>query len=57
MPELKEIAIDIVNRAMAAGATAADAIVREGNEFSTTVRLGEIETLKVDRLTVGGTGS
>ena len=46
MAELKDIATDIVSRAMAAGATAADAIVREGNEFSTSVRLGDIETLK-----------
>ena len=46
MTELKDIAQDIVRRAVAGGATAADAIVREGNEFSTNVRLGEIETLK-----------
>src|SRR5213592_1041912 len=46
MPELKEIATDLVARAMRGGATAADAIVREGNEFSTVVRLGEVETLK-----------
>lgn len=31
---------------MAAGATAADATVREGDEFSTTIRLGKIENLK-----------
>ncbi len=46
MTDLKDIATDIVHRAIAGGATAADAIVREGNEFSTSVRLGEIETLK-----------
>jgi len=46
MTELKDIAVDIVSRAMAGGATAADAIVREGNEFSTSVRLGDVETLK-----------
>src|SRR5258706_7907141 len=46
MTELKDIATDIVRRAMAGGATAADAIVREGSEFSTVVRLGEVETLK-----------
>jgi PmbA protein len=44
--DLKEIATDIVRRAIAGGATAADAIVREGSEFSTVVRLGEVETLK-----------
>ena len=43
---LKEIALDVVERAMKAGATAADAIARDGNEFSTLVRMGEVETLK-----------
>lgn len=43
---LKEIAVDVVGRAMKAGATAADAIARDGTEFSTSVRLGEVETLK-----------
>jgi PmbA protein len=31
---------------MKAGATAADAIVRDGTEFSAVVRMGEVETLK-----------
>ena len=31
---------------MAGGASAAEAVVREGNEFSTVVRLGQTETLK-----------
>src|SRR5436190_3349336 len=44
--ELKEIATDVVRRAMAGGATAAESVVREGNEFSTVVRLGQVETLK-----------
>jgi PmbA protein len=44
--DLKEIAIDVVNRAMRGGATAAESVVREGNEFSTVVRLGQVETLK-----------
>jgi PmbA protein len=43
---LKDIAVEVVERAMKAGATAADAIARDGNEFSTLVRLGEVETLK-----------
>lgn len=43
---LKQIAVEVVARAMKAGATAADAIARDGNEFSTLVRLGEVETLK-----------
>jgi PmbA protein len=44
--DLHDIATDVVARAMRAGATAADAIVREGTEFSTVVRLGQVETLK-----------
>ena len=44
--DLREIAQDTVRRAMAGGATAAEAVVREGDEFSTTVRLGQVETLK-----------
>src|SRR5689334_9991718 len=43
---LKPIAVEVVERAIKAGATAADAIARDGNEFSTLVRLGEVETLK-----------
>jgi PmbA protein len=48
MPEelLEQIAVDIVNRATRAGATAADVIVHEADEFSTALRLGEIEKLK-----------
>src|SRR5436305_13665123 len=44
--DLKELAQDLVRRAMAGGATAAEAVVREGDEFSTLVRLGQVETLK-----------
>src|SRR5512146_1684535 len=44
--DLKEVATDVVNRALRGGATAAEAVVREGNEFSTVVRLGQVETLK-----------
>ena len=43
---LEQIASDLVDRATRAGATAADVVVREGDEFSTTVRLGKIESLK-----------
>lgn len=43
---LRELAEDVVRRAMKSGATAAEAIVRDGTEFSTVVRMGEIETLK-----------
>ncbi|HEY4660137.1 MAG TPA: TldD/PmbA family protein [Terriglobales bacterium] len=44
--DLKALAQDIVQRAMQAGATAAECVIREGDEFSTLVRLGEVETLK-----------
>src|SRR5208283_2512692 len=44
--DLKEIATDVVRRAMQGGATAAEAIAMDGSEFSTVVRLGEVETLK-----------
>src|SRR5437762_7368227 len=44
--DLKELAQDIVQRAMSGGATAAECVIREGDEFSTLVRLGQVETLK-----------
>src|SRR5436305_4042984 len=44
--DLKEVATDIVRRAMKGGATSAECVVREGDEFSTLVRLGQVETLK-----------
>jgi PmbA protein len=44
--DLKQIAQDLVARAMTSGATAAECVVREGDEFSTLVRLGQVETLK-----------
>src|ERR1700754_2855541 len=44
--DLKEIASDVVSRAMLGGATAAEAVAMDGSEFSTVVRLGEVETLK-----------
>jgi PmbA protein len=44
--DLRSVATGVVKRAMAAGATAAEAVVREGSEFSTLVRLGQVETLK-----------
>src|SRR5436853_7677589 len=43
---LCDLAQDIVRRAMTGGATAAEAVVREGDEFATLVRLGQVETLK-----------
>src|SRR6202521_3145738 len=44
--DLKSLAQDIVRRAMKGGATVAECVVREGDEFSTLVRLGQVETLK-----------
>ena len=44
--DLKAVAQDIVARAMKSGASAAECVVREGDEFSTLVRLGQVETLK-----------
>jgi len=44
--DLKQLAQDVVRRAMKAGATAAEAVVREGSEFSAVVRMREVESLK-----------
>jgi PmbA protein len=44
--DLKQLAQDIVRRAMQHGASAAECVIREGDEFSTLVRLGQVETLK-----------
>jgi len=44
--DLKSLATDLIHRAMERGASAAEAVVREGSEFSTTVRMGEVESLK-----------
>src|SRR5919109_4387461 len=46
MTDLKQLATDVVSRAMQRGATAAEAVAREGSEFSTVVRLSNVETLK-----------
>jgi PmbA protein len=43
---LKQLASDVLARALRAGATDAEAVVYEGDEFSTLVRLGQVETLK-----------
>ncbi|WP_446741706.1 TldD/PmbA family protein [Silvibacterium acidisoli] len=44
--DLKTLAADIVAKALKAGANDAEVTIREGDEFSTTVRMGEVETLK-----------
>jgi PmbA protein len=44
--DLESLAADVVRLAMKAGATDAEVVVREGDEFSVSVRMGEVETLK-----------
>ncbi len=44
--DLAQLAADVLARALKAGATDAEAVVYEGDEFSTRVRLGQVETLK-----------
>jgi len=44
--DLESLATDVVALAMKAGASDAEAVVREGDEFSVNVRMGEVETLK-----------
>jgi PmbA protein len=44
--QLQQVAQDLVDRATRAGATAADVVVREGEEFSVVVRMRQIESLK-----------
>ena len=44
--DLESLVADVVAMAMKAGATDAEAVAREGDEFSVNVRLGEVETLK-----------
>jgi PmbA protein len=44
--EFESLAADVVAQAMKAGASDAEAVVREGDEFSVNVRMGQVETLK-----------
>jgi PmbA protein len=44
--DLKQLASDVLAKALKAGATDAEAVVHEGDEFSALVRLGQVETLK-----------
>ena len=44
--DLKQVAQDVMERALRAGATDAEAVAYEGEEFSALVRLGQVETLK-----------
>ncbi|MGA3010867.1 MAG: TldD/PmbA family protein [Terracidiphilus sp.] len=44
--DLESLVADVVAQAMKAGASDAEAVAREGDEFSVNVRMGEVETLK-----------
>ena len=44
--DVKQLAADVLARALRAGATDAEAVVYEGDEFSVKVRLGQVETLQ-----------
>jgi PmbA protein len=44
--DLESLTADVVALAIKAGASDAEAVVREGDEFSVNVRMGEVETLK-----------
>ncbi len=44
--DLESLTADVVARAMKAGASDAESVVREGDEFSVNVRMGDVETLK-----------
>jgi PmbA protein len=44
--DLESLTGDVVAMAMKAGASDAEAVVREGDEFSVNVRMGQVETLK-----------
>src|SRR5229473_2404667 len=44
--DLESMAADDVAMAMKAGASDAEAVVREGDEFSVTVRMGQVEKLQ-----------
>jgi PmbA protein len=43
---LKAMAADVVAQAVRAGASDAEAVIREGDEFSVNVRMGQVETLQ-----------
>jgi PmbA protein len=44
--DLETLAADVAAQAMKSGASDAEAVVREGDEFSVNVRMGQVETLK-----------
>ncbi|HVC47214.1 MAG TPA: metallopeptidase TldD-related protein [Terracidiphilus sp.] len=44
--DLESLAADLVTLALKAGASDAESVAREGDEFSVNVRMGQVETLK-----------
>src|SRR5579871_7018997 len=44
--DLESLAADVVTMAAQAGASDAEVVAREGDEFSVNVRMGQVETLK-----------
>ncbi|HEY2469363.1 MAG TPA: TldD/PmbA family protein [Terracidiphilus sp.] len=44
--DFESLATDVVKLAVKAGASDAEVVIREGDEFSVNVRLGQVETLK-----------
>lgn len=46
MSDLESLASDAVKRALASGATEAECTIMEGEEFSSTIRMREVESLK-----------
>jgi PmbA protein len=46
MHELQQLAERVIQRAQKSGATSADVMIREDNNFSVNVRMGQVETLK-----------
>jgi len=44
--DLESLATDVVAQALKAGASDAEVVIREGDEFSVNVRMGQVETLK-----------
>ena len=44
--DLESLATDVVKQALKAGASDAEVVIREGDEFSVNVRMGQVETLK-----------
>jgi PmbA protein len=62
--DMRQLALEVVDRALRAGAAEAEAVIRGGDEFSTVVRMGQVETLKESgargiglRVFVGSSGS